>query len=259
MKRRTGPLKRLFAMLLVVLTLGSITTVYAASGDMHTYTNAAEIAQLVYDGYNKGTKGPISIIQGTLTTGSRTKTVYLVTLSGTEIVFNQSTEGLTDLLSGFNLKSAYYNNVVDVITKHVPRGANLILAGHSLGGMIAQQVAADSTIKARYNVLNTVCFGSPLLAAGFREGTVRRLGDVSDVVPYLSGNLFVTPLRAVLGLNRENGGYYLRPVTAHKESYKRADVWGKYDVTGAKYGSAKLTLDLDTRVFYQSPIVDWDW
>lgn len=259
MKSKTGILKRILATILVVLTLCSISTVYALADDTHTYTSAPEIYRLVRDGYNQGTKGPISITKGTLKSGWTTKTVYLVTLSGTELVFNQSTEVLTDLFSGFNLKNAYYYNVVNVIKQNVPRNANLVLAGHSLGGMIAQQVAADSTIKARYNVLNTVCFGSPLLAAGFREGTVRRLGDISDVVPYLSGNLFVTPIRAVLGLNREDGGYYLQPITAHNASYGRADVWGKYDVTGAKYGSAKLTLDLSTRTFYQSPIVDWDW
>jgi hypothetical protein len=257
MKNRSRFLTRLVAMVLVVFTLLSITTAYAASGDMHTYTNAPEIYQLVRDGYNQGEKGPISITKGTLKSGWSTKTVYLVTLSGTEFVFNQSTEAITDLLSGFNLKSAYYYNVVNVIKNNVPKNANLILAGHSLGGMIAQQVAADSTIKSRYNVLNTVCFGSPLLAAGFREGTVRRLGDVSDVVPYLSGNLFVTPARAILGLNREDGGYHLQPLSAHNLSYGRTDVWGKYDVTGTKYGGAKLTLDLSTRVFYQSPIIDW--
>jgi len=257
MKTKNRFLKSMLATSLFVFTLFSISTAYAATGDVRTYTNAPEIYQLVRDGYNQGTKGPITITKGTVKSGWSTKTVYLVTLSGTELVFNQSTEALTDLLSGFNLKSAYYYNVVDVIKNNIPRNANLILAGHSLGGMIAQQVAADSTIKARYNVLNTVCFGSPLLAAGFREGTVRRLGDVSDVVPYLSGNLFVTPARAILGLNREDGGYYFQPLTAHSASYGRTDVWGKYDVTGTKYGGAKLTLDLSTRVFYQSPIVDW--
>jgi len=60
-----------------------------------------------------------------------------------------------------------------------------------------------------------------------------------------------------LGLNREDGRYYGKPVTAHKESYTRTDLWGKYDVTGTKYGNAKLTLDLDTRVFYKSPIIDY--
>jgi len=257
--RISRSLKRFFAMLLVVLTLTAVTAVPASAADNQTFTTAPEIYQLVRDGYNQGQLGPISLIKGTLKSGWSTKTVYLVTLSGTELVFNQSTEVLTDLFSGFNLKNAYYANVVSVITKNVPKGANLVLAGHSLGGMIAQQVAADATIKSRYNVLNTVCFGSPLLAAGFREGTVRRLGDVSDVVPYLSGNLFVTPVRAVLGLNREDGGYYLRPITAHNASYGRADLWGKYDVTGTWYGSARLILDMSTRTFYQSPIVDWDW
>ncbi len=226
---------------------------YAAE-EKTTYTNAAQIAKLVSDGYNKGTKGPITVTQGTLQDGSSSKDVYLVTLSGTEWVFNQSTEALTDLFSGFNLKSAYYYNVVKVIKNNIPRGSNLVLAGHSLGGMIAQQVAADTTIKAYYNVLNTVTFGSPLLAAGFREGTIRRLGDISDFVPLLSTNTLITPIRALAGLNREDGKYYLKPITAHKESYLREDLWGKYDVTGTKKGKATLTLDLSTRTFYQSPI-----
>ena len=118
--------------------------------------------------------------------------------------------------------------------------------------MIAQQVAADSTIKANYNVLNTVCFGSPLLSAGSREGTVKRLGDTSDVVPYLSGSMFNNTFWAICGLNRESGNYGFAVVNAHCESYLRDDVWGAYDVTGTKNGGATLTLDLSTRTFYQS-------
>ena len=189
-----------------------------------------------------------------MTQGRTTRTVYLVTLSGTELVLNQSTEVLTDLLSGFDLDNAYYYNVVSAIQNYVPRGSYLVLAGHSLGGMVAQQVAANGAIKAQYTVLNTVTFGSPLLSVGSREGTVRRLGDVNDVVPYLSGRLFTNPVTAIFGLNRENGGYYGRPITAHNASYARADLWGKYDITGTKYGNAKLTLDLGTRRFFQSPI-----
>ena len=254
-KRSVSFLTKFLAIVMIVCMLLGGAVAYAAT--TRTFTTAPEIYQLVRDGYNGGEKGPISIVKGTLKSGWSSKTVYLVTLSGTELVFNQSTEAITDLLSGFNLQSPYYHNVVSVITQNSPRGSNLILAGHSLGGMIAQQVSADPSVKAGYNILNVVCFGSPLLAAGFREGTIRRLGDVSDPVPYLSGNLFVTPFRAVLGLNRENGGYGIQAITAHKESYKRADVWGKYDVTGTKYGGATLTLDLSTRVFYQSPIIDW--
>ena len=260
-KARNTMLSRTKRFLSLFLTAALLFGLFAAAApvraaDNRTYTTAPEIYTLVRDGYNQGQKGPITVTKGTLKSGFSSRAVYLITLSGTELVFNQSTEMLTDLFSGFNLKSAYYYNVVNVIKTQIPKGASLILAGHSLGGMIAQQVAADSYVKYYYNVLNTVCFGSPLLAAGFREGTVRRLGDISDVVPYLSGNLFVTPLRAIAGLNREDGGYYLQPITAHNASYSRADLWGRYDVTGNRYGSAKLTLDMSTRVFYPSPIID---
>ena len=243
------------AVLLLVSMLAGSCLVFATNNK--TFTGAHEIYSFVRDGYNQGTQGPISITKGTLKSGFSSKTVYFVTLSGTELVLNQSTGVLTDLLSGFNLDNVYYSNVVRIIKANVPKNANLVIAGHSLGGMIAQQVAADATIKSRYNVLNTVCFGSPLLAAGSREGTVRRLGDVSDPVPYLSGSLFNNTLWAILGLNREDGGYGIRGITAHNQSYYRSDLWGKYDVTGTKYGGAKLILDLDTRVFYQSPVIDW--
>ncbi len=255
MKKPIRILSSLLAVLLLVSMLigGSV----ASATNTVTYTNATEIYTYVRDGYNQGSQGPISITKGTLKSGFSSKTVYLVTLSGTELVLNQSTGVLTDLLSGFNLNNDYYANTVNIIKANVPKNANLIIAGHSLGGMIAQQVAADSGIKSRYNVLNTVCFGSPLLAAGSREGTVRRLGDVSDPVPYLSGSLFNNTIWAIMGLNREDGGYGIRGITAHNQSYFRTDLWGRYDVTGTKYGSAKLILDLDTRVFYQSPVIDW--
>ena len=252
MKKRVSILASILVLSIVITTLFGGISAFAAN--TRTFTNAAEIYEYVRDGYNGGEKGPISITKGTLRQGYSSKTVYLVTLSGTELVLNQSTEVLTDLLSGFDLDNAYYYNVVRVIQQNIPRGSNVILAGHSLGGMVAQQVAANSSIKANYNVLNTVCFGSPLLSVGSREGVVRRLGDVSDVVPYLSGRLFTNPITAIFGLNRENGGYYGRPITAHNQSYFRTDLWGKYDVTGTKYGGAKLELDLSTRIFFQSPI-----
>ena len=222
-----------------------------------TYTQSPEIFNLVCEGYNEGTKGPIIITKGTLKSGWTSKTVYLITLSGTDNVANQSTGYVTDLLSGFCLNNAYLENVVSIVNKNIPKNSNIILAGHSLGGMICQQVAADSTIKANYNVLNTVCFGSPLLAAGSREGETKRLGDTSDVVPYLSGSLFNNTAWAILGLNRENGGYGTDLLGAHTKSYARTDVWGRYDVLGKKYGSAKITLDLNTKTFYKSP--SWLW
>ena len=214
------------------------------------YTRSYQICNLVYEGYNGGSKGPISVTRGKL---NNKYTCYLVCLSGTESVSNQSTGYLTDALSGFNLNNAYVTNVVKVITANVPSGSRLILAGHSLGGMVCQQVAANDTIKNRYVVMNTVTFGSPLLSAGSREGTVKRLGDVSDPVPYMSGSLINNTAWAIAGLQRENGGYGTAGITAHTQSYYRSDEWAKYDAVGTKNGSNYIALDLSTKKFYKSP------
>ncbi|MBR6321538.1 MAG: hypothetical protein IKR59_01600 [Lachnospiraceae bacterium] len=226
-----------------------------------TFTNAAELARLVQLGYSyRQPDGPISITKGTLKTRSwwttTTKTVYVVCLSGTDLAFNQSTGIGTDLLVGFEQDNCYIRNVRSAILEAVPKGVNLIIAGHSLGGMVAQQAAADSTIKRNYNVLNTVTYGSPLIDGLSREGTVKRLGDTRDVVPYLSVSTFFNIIWQAAGLNREDGGYSAAEIiTAHCESYQRAAVWGAYDVTGTKNGNATLTLDFSTTRFFESPVI----
>ena len=231
------------------------------AGQTVTFTNVAELARLVQVGYSyRQPNGPISITKATMTTKSwgRTtnKTVYVVCLSGTDLAFNQSTGVWTDLLVGFEQNNMYIRNVRAAILSAVPQGSNLLIAGHSLGGMVAQQAAADSTIKAKYNVLNTVTLGSPLISGLSREGTVKRLGDTRDVVPYLSVSTLLNVVWQAAGLNRENGGYSaVQVVTAHCESYQRAAVWGSYDVTGTKYGNATLTLDFSTTRFFASPVV----
>jgi len=255
-------LAKIIAVMLIAATLMCGIVGEAAAASYTPYEKSWQIANLVGDGYsNRGNGGPISITQGYLKKGSVKTPVFLVTMSGTDLVIGQSTELLTDLFSGFNLNNAYYYNVVNTIKNRIPSGANLILAGHSLGGMVAQQVAGNPTIKARYNVLNTVTFGSPLLSAGTREGTIKRLGDIIDPVPYLSINTVLAPVKTVFGLNTENGHYIglfkYQPISAHRFCYGRSDVWNKYDVTGTKYGNAKLELDMSTRVFYPAPLLFW--
>lgn len=217
------------------------------------YHNVTEICTLVYMGYNGGVNGPIVITKGLYQNGDDTQEVYLVTLSGTEIVSGQSTGYYTDILSGLNLNNPYKRNVIRAIQESVPVGSNLMFAGHSLGGMIAQQVIASDEIKRDYNVLNTVCFGSPLLSAGSREGVVHRLADVSDIVPFLSGSLINNTKRALNEVQKEKGGYNGNAYAAHTQSYFRTDLWGSYDVTGTKWGNATLWLDSSTRRFFQSP------
>ena len=111
--------------------------------------------------------------------------------------------------------------------QNIPAGSDVVFYGHSLGGMIAQEAAADKTIKRMYNVTNTVTFGSPLIKLlSRREGLVRRMCDTSDIVPVLSV-YSLTPLAVIQywGSERfsEDGGYNSKWLAAHNESYLRQD------------------------------------
>ena len=263
-KKSTKILVRLIAVALIAVMLMSGLTAFA-DVDNGRIENAKDMAELVYKGYNKGAQGPISITQGKLyyKNSRNYQDVYVVALSGTEVAteacLNQSTFILTDLFAGFNLDNAYYHNVVQAICQ-LDEGSKLILAGHSLGGMVAQQVASDPTIKAKYDVLYTVTFGSPLLSVGRREGKTVRLGDWTDVVPYLSINTLATPIQTLVGLTRAHGTY-LNPISSHMKSYARCNVWKKYDALGNYKGTASakgywVQLDRGTQRFYPSPAFD---
>lgn len=117
-----------------------------------TISNSAQMVTHVFKGYNHGQPGPISITPVTLYVNGYNKVnAYLVGLSGTEFVWNQSTGIFTDLKSGFEQNSPYLTDVVNVINQNVPKNSNLIISGHSLGGMIAEQTAGNSNVKNNYN------------------------------------------------------------------------------------------------------------
>ena len=236
------------------------------NGETVTIENAAQMATLTKVGYaDYQSAGPISITEGRMTYntywGSEDKEVYVVALSGTEtIVENQTTTVKEDLLSGFELSNEYKTNVKNAIIDRIPAGSNIILAGHSLGGMIAQQVAADKYIKDNYEVLNTVTFGSPLIKGFTREGMVKRLGDTSDKNPFYSISSVLNIVWQYAGVNHEDGGYNGDSSAAHCDSYLREDVWGNYDCCGEKKGTTlwvqtgtrMLTLNFATTSFYTS-------
>ena len=231
------------------------------AGETVEYDDASDVARLVQIGYHCWQQnGPITITQGTLNTTNwlgrtTSKDIYVVALSGTDTdAEDQSTGYWTDLLVGFEQDNRYIQNIRDAVVSTIPEGSNVLFTGHSLGGMVAQQAASDSTIKSSYNVLNTVTFGSPLINGFKREGTVKRLGDTSDVVPYMSLSTFTNVIWQSAGLNKENGGYGTNLLGAHTESYQRESVWGAYDVTGTKNGNATLTLDFSTTQFFASPV-----
>lgn len=219
------------------------------------YRTACSMANFAGLGYTNDNAGPISIVKATLTNNGKESEVYIIGLSGTAFVENQATGIVSDILAGFNLCNPYLSATVSAIKNSIPVGSNLIFCGHSLGGMVAQEAAANSQIKKNYNVLNTVTFGAPLISAGAREGVTKRLGDKNDLIPYLSTTGAILPVWSLGGLNREDGGYgnILNFWSAHMGSYCRTDVWGKYDVLGQKGGNATLTYDVSTVSYHKAP------
>lgn len=291
-KVKFGKLKKAICIALAgVMVLGTQMTAFASEQEgTVTYTKAPEMAKFTFKGYNNGTlptpttslglleytletfvmgdeyNGPIGIVEATLHQNGVSKPVYIVALSGTELIWSdytgiQSTGAATDLLCGFNLNNPYIKAVKKAMVDNIPEGSDVIFYGHSLGGMIAQQAAAERVIKKNFNVLNTITYGSPLikLLSG-REGVVRRLCDKSDIVPVLSV-YSLTPLAVVQywGSERysEDGGYNSKWLAAHNESYLREDVWGNYDVLGIKGGNASLTFDMENTYYFEAPGIDW--
>ncbi|MGP1577755.1 MAG: SUMF1/EgtB/PvdO family nonheme iron enzyme [Treponema sp.] len=218
-------------------------------------SSVSGIYQTFYEkGYNGGEKGPILITKGMLRKDSKTEDVYLVWLSGTESVQGQDTNvGVTDASAYSDKSTKYLKSVLRTIRSEVPKRAGLIFAGHSLGGMIAQQAAGYAFIKKHYNVHKVLAFGSPPVGSIRCEGKAIRFADTSDTVPTLSyeyRNSFVHEDDKVIV---KDGGYNGDKTASHSNSYKRDELWGMYDVMGEENGRASVSLEVDTIKYYKAP------
>ncbi|NOK59302.1 MAG: hypothetical protein GFH27_549283n239 [Chloroflexi bacterium AL-W] len=216
-----------------------------------TIERSSQLASLVYDGYNEGERGPVSIIPGTLDPGdgSPAEDVYIVTLSGTEFVEGQPTGIVNDLMIGTVDTNFYAWEVRDVIREHIPPGSTIILAGHSLGGMVAQSLAGSPTLKEEYDIRNTVAFGSPYIQFTPYEGEVQRLADSTDPVPFLSLDGLLRPDIQIFGREVEDSEYFF--VDAHRHSYTDAEVWKDYDAVGIEDGTATIRYNPAQRTFHK--------
>lgn len=257
-------MKKLSTIIISFTLILALMPIDVRAEEQRVYTSPCDLAEYIYTGYyhcdtsiNIDTEGPIHIVNGTLTKDNIDTDVYLIGLSGTEFIFNQPTGIITDLQVGFEQDNFYIQEVVDTLLEEVPQNSNIILVGHSLGGMIAQQASGNATLKSQYNILNVVSLGSPLINPFGREGTVKRLGDTADIVPLLSVHSVLLPIWQIVGLEREDGGYGLDFATAHMYSYLREDVWGDYDVLGFKGGNATFTFNEDDVEGFAASIISW--
>lgn len=243
-----GRIRRLVAMVVLMSLIGSM-NIQAAEMNV-TFTQANQIFQIIGQGDNKEDKGPILITQGTLKTDGTSRSIYLVTLYGVDEDSGQCNTFASAIKALLGQSNDYLRCCKQIINKNIPEGSSVVLAGGSLGGMVVQQLAGDSEMIARYEIIHTVAFGAPYIKVSHREGNLNRLGDTSDIVPYLCGNGGWRSWSYYLSV--ENGGYGRDFATAHGWSYTRSDIWGDYDVLGRKKGNATLVLNLATQTYYRA-------
>ena len=241
--------------LLLVLTVPA----FAASGKkINKVTQANQTYLYTQDAHPLNGNGPISITEGTLYRGGKKCKIYLVAMHGTETsAIGSSVDTYNDGLAGSEQEGPYMREIMAAMKEVIPKDANVILAGHSLGGMVGQQIAADKAMQKRYNIINIITWGSPLICGGKVEGELHRLCDTGDLVPYMGSNVATEGLDAAYDSTRHEEHWKEGTIfNTHPQSYGKASVWGKYDAVGVKGGDAVLKMDDSTTRFFQAPAIE---
>ena len=178
---------------------------------------------------------PLRIVPAVLTVNGKSRNVIFVAMLGMKDVKNQ----VNSARGGGT--TPYAALVKETLFKSVPAGTALVFAGHSLGGMTAQLLRCDKELQNKYEILNVLCGGSPLMdEPGEPEGSLHRLTDIWDLIPYIRSTTPCAFVRQIQTAHREKGHYFLNPDAAHNLSYSRNDLWGEYDAFGGKGGTAVL-------------------
>ncbi|MBQ1595708.1 MAG: hypothetical protein II084_00845 [Clostridia bacterium] len=198
-------------------------------------------------------QGCFSVTKGVLKQNGKKCDVYLVAAHGLETnAFGQNDDMESVLKAGMQKNSPYLKQFMAVIKQTVPKGANLILTGHSLGGMVSQQAAANKTMQKRYHILHVITWGSPLIAKGQIEGQLHRMCAAGDVVPLMSEYTFTDPDAQFGDRNREEADV-IPVIQSHVEGYNDKNAWKDYDALGVKGGNAVLKMDDSTTLRFDAP------
>lgn len=174
--------------------------------------------------------------------GREAQSVYFVALRGTDQSFDKTDVlGIHACLLAFCAKTnIYFELVKKTMLETIPAGEAVVLTGHSLGGMIAQQITADEELKKTYRFLNLLNIGSPYVPVKGRECPFRRFAERADIIPWLGFSI-----RANLVTEKpvfKYNGYLGKPVAAHTDAYRESDSWRPYDAFGILNGGRVLVL-----------------
>jgi hypothetical protein len=173
---------------------------------------------------------------------------WLVAIPGTTA--DRQANWLNAVVAAFNIPTSYTNTAGAAVVKGIPPGSRLILAGHSQGGIVAQNIVG-TVQQLGYNVTDVVCFGAPVSTLGAEGVHYVFFQQTADVVPLLSpvtlgGNAIATrfagmPLPTIL----ESDGSVFDQFTQHN-GYPDNPALLRFDATGReiKPGSAPFRMRL---------------
>jgi hypothetical protein len=236
----------------------SIPLTASLPGSNVTVTNAQEWAQLVWTTYTR-TNGPIAIATVTNKPGT-----YVVLVAGTQTsdpfsLFN--TVGY-DASAVAGKPDKYLYAIIEAMEQRyrIPKGAQIILVGHSLGGMelenlVALQYKLKDPLLASYHFRSLITFGSPLTAFGNTPNTVAFTTDTD----WISGAFH--PANAVVFsdslIGGQGGDLALNILHAggHIDYPEIEDPLQDYDAAGNLFSSPRqgTSLDLADLRYFQAP------
>jgi hypothetical protein len=208
-----------------------------------TLTVAKDLVYYTYNGYNAlpdGTKQPVRIAQVV-----NKPNTWLVTASGTDLSVSQATGIPEDILAGYGAPDSFQFGLVNSVTSAIPKGATLILVGHSLGGMEVQ-LAVHRLAELGYRFDRVITFGSPLNCVPLGGVTYKRMmciGDPTPSVPPLGTALFLLghPEQIKVPVPADKVSVYYCHVVGY---YERPEFTDKYDATCEVIAGAPNALEL---------------
>jgi hypothetical protein len=87
-----------------------------------------------------------------------------------------------EVASSQGRKTVYQQDVLNAVMQQVPRGATIIVVGHSLGGMDAENLLRNALFQKYYNPIELITFGSPITQAPLPGVRYVRYSSPTDIV-----------------------------------------------------------------------------
>jgi hypothetical protein len=243
-------MKKTLALICAVFLLCSLFTPSASAEDGSGNASDKDILvldRLVWVAHNVQVsypRGEVRICPAVLKDGDTSREVYFVTVRSLDRLSKGANNLLGALRLTFGGSCRYFELTKQAIFEYVPEGSAIVIAGHSMGGMVVQRIVCDGDLTQSYEFLNAVTFGSPCILTdkSAREGRLIRFEDAGDIIPKFSLARLFDRDEYNSAVRRDCG--YNSLDESHNRTYYASSEWEAFDALGVENGGAVLELDL---------------